>query len=144
MKKQSAVMTVILGVLFLVTAAHAPWAADTGNGTVTVDGLVWLKDANCLSRGSWDRAKSQAAGLKAGQCGLTDGSYAGQWRLPTSVELYKRYGNHGEFKNVQMGDYWSSTPGSTSEYADVVNMQHGYLIGMKTWGDGYVWPVRNP
>ncbi len=125
-------------------AAHGAWAADNGNGTITVDGLVWLKYAGCLSRGSWNQAQSQVAGLKSGQCGLTDGSYAGQWRLPTSVELYKRYGNTSEFINGQMSDYWSSTPGNTSEYAYVVNMQHGYEIGMKTWGNGYAWPVRNP
>lgn len=133
---------IVLAVSFLILTAHGAWAAD--NGTVTVDGLVWLKDAGCLTHGSWDNAKSQAASLKSGQCGLTDGSYAGQWRLPTIIELSGRYSNHSGFINVQMGDYWSSTPGSTSEYAWVKNMDSGYEIGMKTWGLGYVWPVRNP
>ena len=142
--KRMSKATIVVAVFFLIMAAHGAWAADNGNGTVTVDGLVWLKDAGCLTRGSWDQVKSQAASLKSGQCGLTDGSSAGQWRLPTSVELYRRYGNCGEFSNVQMSDYWSSTPGSTSEYALVVNMQYGYEIGMKTWGLGYAWPVRNP
>lgn len=43
-----------------------------------------------------------------------------------------------------MGDYWSSTQGRTSEYVYVLNMQYVYESEMKTWGLGYVWPVRNP
>ena len=61
---------------------------DCGNGTVTdqVTGLIWLKNAACL--GFWDFAGAHqaAATLQAGQCGLSDNSAAGDWRLPTSDE----------------------------------------------------------
>ena len=61
---------------------------DCGNGTVTdtVTGLIWLKDANCFSFETYSAANQAAAGLAAGQCGLTDGSSAGDWRLPTKAE----------------------------------------------------------
>jgi len=58
---------------------------DCGNGTVkdTKTGLFWLKNANCFGAQNWATANISAAGLGAGQCGLTDGSLPGDWRLPT-------------------------------------------------------------
>jgi hypothetical protein len=61
---------------------------DCGNGTVTdtVTGLVWLKNAECFGELTYSAAGEAAAGLAAGQCGLTDGSSPGDWRLPTLAE----------------------------------------------------------
>jgi len=61
---------------------------DCGNGTVTdvATGLVWLKRADCLSQTDWKAANQAAARLKTGDCGLTDGSSPGDWRLPTKAE----------------------------------------------------------
>ncbi|MEQ1731267.1 MAG: DUF1566 domain-containing protein [Vicinamibacterales bacterium] len=61
---------------------------DCGNGTVTdtFTGLIWLKQADCLGEGNWVSAHQAVAGLKVGACGLTDGSSAGDWRLPTKEE----------------------------------------------------------
>ena len=58
---------------------------DCGNGTVkdTRTGLFWLKNANCFGAQNWAAANISAAGLGHGQCGLTDGSLPGDWRLPT-------------------------------------------------------------
>ena len=63
--------------------------SDNGDGTVTDSstGLVWLKNANCFGSVNWDEAKTKASQLKNGQCGLSDGSTAGQWRLPTINKL---------------------------------------------------------
>src|SRR5439155_5229808 len=56
---------------------------DCGNGTVTdtETGLVWLKQSNCLSSADWEAAKKAIAGLKNGDCMLTDGSSPGDGRL---------------------------------------------------------------
>jgi hypothetical protein len=61
---------------------------DCGNGTVTdaTTGLIWLKKADCLPETNWKAANQSAAELKAGDCGLTDGSLPGDWRLPTKTE----------------------------------------------------------
>lgn len=61
---------------------------DCGNGTVTdtVTGLIWLRDWNCLGFKDWAAANQAAAGLKNGDCALTDKSSPGDWRLPTKDE----------------------------------------------------------
>ena len=61
---------------------------DCGNGTVTdtVTGLIWLQNANCFGLQNYTAANQAAAGLADGQCGLTDGSSEGDWRLPTVAE----------------------------------------------------------
>lgn len=61
---------------------------DCQNGTVidTVTGLIWLKRADCFPESNWKAALQAAATLKAGECGLTDGSAPGDWRLPTKAE----------------------------------------------------------
>jgi len=62
---------------------------NCGNGTVTdtVTGLIWLRTASCFSADKTYAAANQLAGALAdGQCGLTDGSSAGDWRLPTKAE----------------------------------------------------------
>lgn len=58
------------------------------NGTVTdtVTGLIWLKKVDCLPVSHWAEANNAAANLKDGECGLTDNSSPGDWRLPTEAE----------------------------------------------------------
>jgi len=65
-----------------------PRFIDHNDGTVldTMTGLVWLKQADCI-QGSWSDALSVVNSLSSGQCGLTDGSTAGQWRMPNRNEL---------------------------------------------------------
>lgn len=59
-----------------------------GNGTVTdtATGLIWLQKADCLGFSGWETAMQSAAALGHGQCGLTDHSQPGDWRLPTKAE----------------------------------------------------------
>ncbi len=61
---------------------------DNGNGTVTdsVTGLVWLKKADCIDQ-PWQAALASVNSLASGQCGLTDGSKAGTWRMPNRSEM---------------------------------------------------------
>jgi len=61
---------------------------DCGNGTVhdTVTNLIWLKNANCFGELDYAAANNAAVGLEDGECGLTDGSSPGDWRLPTEEE----------------------------------------------------------
>ncbi len=74
--------------------AAGPCRAETkryvncGNGTITdaTTGLIWLRKADCLPETNWKAANEAAAALKAGDCGLMDGSSPGDWRLPTKAE----------------------------------------------------------
>lgn len=70
---------------------------DNGDGTVrdTNTGLIWLKDANCAElkdtdsegQADWETAKAATKALASGNCGLSDGSKAGDWRLPEILEF---------------------------------------------------------
>ncbi|MEO5378516.1 MAG: DUF1566 domain-containing protein [Magnetococcus sp. DMHC-6] len=86
---------------------------DNGNGTVTdaATGLVLLKNANCFGLLNWNAAMSAAATLASGACGLTDGSKAGDWRLPTYPS--QDFGGFDSGYNTQYG--WSSRIGQGGE-----------------------------
>jgi len=93
---------------------------DNGNGTVTDTqmGLIWLKSASCLGGKNWVDANAAAAQLGEGTpggiaCGLTDGSTASQWRLPTlqcpSGQSCFMSDATGEFNSI-FGSACSSAP----------------------------------
>ncbi len=66
----------------------SPRLLDKGDGTVVdaLTGLVWLKQANCIYQ-PWAGALAAVRALAGGQCGLTDGSAAGNWRMPSRNEM---------------------------------------------------------
>ena len=138
---------------------------DNGNGTVTdnLTGLVWLKNANCtdtmggVEKGSgnltWSNALTWSNSLASGACGLTDGSTAGDWRLPNREELeslidFSRFNpalpaGH-PFSNVQSNYYWSSTTSASfTVFAWAVYLWNGYVPNGYKPNHAYVWPVRN-
>jgi uncharacterized repeat protein (TIGR02543 family) len=126
---------------------------DNNDGTVTdnLTGLVWLKNADCYGKQSWDNAIASATGLDNGACGLNDGSTAGQWRLPNINELESLVNmqlsnpalSSDVFLTAQSFYYWSSSsdPNSTTD-ALGINMNDG-LVDATGKGVAYhVWPVR--
>jgi hypothetical protein len=131
-----------------------PRFTDNGNGTVTdnLTGLIWLKNANCFGQRTWTTALSDANSLENGSCGLTDGSSAGDWRLPNVRELQSLvdYGlddpclpSGHPFTVVQSNAYWSSTTyASSTTQAWGVGMHYGFLYANGKTGGYYVWPVR--
>lgn len=134
----------------------SPRFTDNGNGTVTdnLTGLVWLKNADCFGVKTWADALNSANNLADGQCGLTDGSSAGDWRLPNRKELRSLIDYSKDnpplptghpFSNVQLSKfYWSSTSDSTdSSAAFYVNMQVGFVLPYNKSESYYVWPVRD-
>lgn len=155
---------------------------DCGNGTVTDNrtGLVWLADASCLKVAvTWQEAMEFVAGLAdepdglvddPSDCGLSDGSSAGEWRLPSvaeweeMVELAMILECHPaitddagsacwseecadsglcSFSEVMSTFYWSATTGVTAA-ATVwsVDLEFGFVgFGSRT-ADWVAWPVR--
>ncbi len=133
----------------------SPRFTDNGNGTVTdnLNGLIWLKNANCFGFQAWATALVSANTLVSGKCGLTDGSSAGQWRLPSINELERlvdasQYSpalpSGHPFSGVVNSSYWSSSSyAGYTYYAWFVYMDYGSVYNYdKTYGS-YVWPVRS-
>ena len=135
-----------------------PWPSprfiDNSDGTVTDDltGLIWLKNANCFGGKVWLDALASSNSLANGQCGLSDGSVPGDWRLPNVRELHSLvdFSNHNPalpsghpFTGLPSVYYWSSTTGALgTHYAWHVDMDHGHVLGNPKDNDYYVWPVR--
>ena len=86
---------------------------------IILTGLIWMKNANAfVVKKTWAEALSAAATVANGFGGLTDGSKAGDWRLPNLRELQSLldYGRfhpalpaNSPFAEVQVYFYWSST-----------------------------------
>lgn len=135
---------------------------DNKDGTVTdnLTKLIWLKNTNCFGMMDWRSAVQAAKGLKEGDCGpnptlvLSDGSSAGDWRLPTMKELctlidFSRRDpalpNGHKFWVVPTGYHWSAT---TLDYysglAWIVYIESGTTCyeDVKNRA-GYIWPVRS-
>jgi len=104
----------------VVKPANKDRFTDNGDGTVTdnLTGLIWLKNADCFGQGDWYEALSDCNGLADGMCGLTDGSSAGDWRLPSYKELFSLVDAENyllalpsghPFTNTRDNLYWSST-----------------------------------
>ena len=136
-----------------------PRFIDNANGTVTdnLTGLIWLKNANCFGYTIWTDAVAFASALASGpasvNCGLSDGSKAGEWRLPNRKELkslvnrqqpnLSAWLNGSGFFTVQPDYYWSSsTLGYRTDSAWNVRMYDGDLSGKDKGGSYYAWPVR--
>jgi hypothetical protein len=131
----------------LIATSGAAWCVNNGNGTVTVNGLVWLEDAGCLGRLNWYDAMALVKDVADGRCGLKDKSKAGDWRLATIEELKNIYSAKSQFKNVWPNYYWSSSTyqgNSAFPIAWCMRMDNGDLyVGAKGGSSGYyVWPVR--
>lgn len=136
-----------------------------GDGTVTdyLTNLVWTRDASCATSAiTWAVALDNAKALKDGICSLTDGSVAGDWRLPNVRELESlihagvsqpavpnsagtgkaTVGN--PFTELHFSDYWTSTTNvSTKNQAFTINMEYGFLQSQTKATSRYAMFVRD-
>ena len=137
-----------------------PWPdprfSDRGDGTVrdNLTGLIWLKDAGCIGQQTWVNALETCNALASPACGLTDGSVAGDWRLPNLRELQSLidYGRFAPalpeghpFTIEQFYFYWSSTTSQNVSYPNNswgVRIQDGYVRYDGPPYEFFAWCVR--
>ena len=151
-----------------------PRFTDHGNGTVTdnLTQLIWLDDANCFGIQDWEDALAKANALFDGcsdcggtnnDCGLTDDSMAGEWRLPnvreqqslTSYGLFNlavpnttgagQWSEGDPFSGVQPTLYWTSTTAAGSSFTNLawwVDMLNGVVFNSIKTEAQRVWLVR--
>ncbi len=108
----------------------APWPVprfiDNNNGTITdrVTGLVWLKDVGCFSSGatSFFNAIAVIDLLQHGDCGLSDNSVPGDWRMPNLLEL------------ISLVDYGYSSPALPNKTGNGQSANDDPFIGVAANG----------
>jgi hypothetical protein len=137
------------------------------------NGLIWLENAGCLGELDW-AAASQAAALLfdgatidsgGGDCGLSDGSRPGDWRLPTREEWEEIvdasclgtgiplvgngspdsgcYGDNAWATGVAPFTHWSSRTAVYNPTVATVAYVQGADFGDEDKPTShYVWPVR--
>ena len=133
-----------------------PRFADNGEGQITdnLTGLVWLRNADCFGKRRWVIALGLANSLESGQCGLTDGSIPGQWRLPNRNELRSLLDAQNfnpalpsghPFDNVRNDGYWTSTTYTfRSSVAWDVELGSSRSVGQSKGQTNFVIMVRDP
>jgi len=133
----------------------APRFTDNLDGTVTdhLTGLVWLTDATRFGFLSWLAALEACNALADDGGGLTDGSMAGDWRLPNNKEL-RRLIDFGSafpalpdghpFTAPASGSFWSSTTSmNNTARAWKVLIEDGTMLNDTKGTSNRVWPVRD-
>jgi len=142
---------------------------DNGDGTVKdlTTGLIWLKNSNRLgikpfkinSINDNDDAHTAAGLLYDGStsysgsdCGLSDGSIVGDWRMSTKSELVALISGTDivlsdspqAFSNVQNAYYLSSTTKvNSTENVWLIHFGSGALASGDKLTGFHVWPVRS-
>jgi hypothetical protein len=143
-----------------------PRFTDNGDGTVTdnLTKLVWLKDITCFGTMDWAAALEAAATLNHLECGLTDHSNQGDWRLPNRRELFSLvtdgYYNpalpnttgNGQWAEgdpftaggrIWSTPFWTSTTrAGISSYAWRLTLYGGEFSDEGKNTNASVWPVR--
>ena len=142
-----------------------PRFTDNDDGTIrdNLTCLIWDKNAFRFGQQTWANALASCNGLSDATSALTDGSVAGDWRLPNIRELQSLIhygvfnpalpntagtGQHGvggdTFNNVQSANYWSSTTHAvTTTHAWHVNFTSGFVSrNSAKINFGHVWCVR--
>ena len=131
-----------------------PRFTDNRDGTVTdhLTGLIWLKNGDPFGSRNWQQGLTACNSLASGSHGLTDGSAAGDWRMPNVNELMSliHYNHAGPgilaghpFTDVRSSLVWSSTT-----VASAPTLARFVFIGMcsAVWDHKSVqmgvWPVR--
>lgn len=123
-----------------------PRMIDNGNGTVTdtATGLVWMKQANCINQ-TWSAALNAVQSLASGQCGLNDGSKAGDWRMPNRREMQSLADRaHNNMADLFDETFTSNTTGIATQsaiFSNFASLQYYWTSTTNAANTGEAWTV---
>ncbi|MEM1154918.1 MAG: DUF1566 domain-containing protein [Pseudomonadota bacterium] len=137
--------------------APAQRFTDNGDGTVldNLTGLIWVKKANCMAPKDFADMLEDVAALADGNssCNLSDGSQAGDWRMPNYHEFLSLHdlsrfepqlSDGHPFTNIQNELYWTSTtPARSTDSGFMMNTYWRNLHSGGKEAEKRTWPVRN-
>jgi len=103
---------------------------ENGDGTFTdaMTGLVWLKQASCIQN-DWATAVAAVRNLASGQCGLSDGSAAGDWRMPNRNEMQSLADRNQNNESEYLNNTFLNPDGTVFQEAILDN----YISGQYYW-----------
>lgn len=109
----------------------SPRFIDNGDGTLadTVTGLTWLKKADCINM-SWAASVTAINNLASGQCGLTDGSTAGQWRMPNRQEM-RSIADHAA--TFPIANYYNGITGADGITVIIPVIFNSFMVSQYYW-----------
>lgn len=122
-----------------------PRFVDKGDGTVvdTVTGLVWLKQADCI-KDTWAGAITAVSALASGQCGLSDGSTPGSWRMPSRTEVEslsdRNENNHADFFDHTYFN-WDGTLYQAAIFTNFIAFQYYWTSSTDAADVSQAWTV---
>jgi Protein of unknown function (DUF1566) len=119
---------------------------DNGNGTLadTMTGLTWLKQADCI-RQTWSGGIAAVNMLASGQCGLSDGSVPGNWRMPYREEMLslsdRMETNHADFFNQSYTWKASQTLDQAPIFSNVVPSEYYWTSTTNAADTSEAWTI---
>jgi hypothetical protein len=128
------------------TALTYPRMRDNRDGTLTdtVTGLVWLRQASCLS-GDWNSAVAAVRTLASGQCGLADGSSPGAWRMPDRKEMAsladRGLNNQADFFDTAWTSADAGIPSAAVVFDQFVTLQYYWTSSTDASDPSAAWTV---
>lgn len=149
----------LLVILLSVTSSYAiPRFQDLKDGTMwdSTTNLIWPKN-NCLGSKYWYDWDSTISSFASGQCGVSDNSKPGDWRVPNSGELLTLVpasnSNTFGFSNpigLNWSFYWTNYPhfrlNSTTLATNLIDLETGNIVQFYTkyiTDNGSILPYGN-
>lgn len=121
---------------------------DNNNGTIydSLNNISWLKNISCFGMVNGNAATSAARTLASGQCGLSDGSKAGDWTSPTIANIHTMYSAGYTYGDIDSAGFIN--PSFVNHYwlGDSGYAWAPYEFSVFALGANFntnVWPVRS-
>jgi len=109
-----------------------PRFTDNDNGTITdnLTGFLWTRDAGCVEDATWEETLEGASTIGDGDCGLTDGSEPGSWRVANIRELHSLV-DYGNSPSLPPGHPFLGIDDETALWSStsvVSNINNAYIV----------------